>query len=289
MACVSESVSTMRPSLIIYHFVYTLMSFPRAYRFIREHRLWEGLMQYGWIIRLLVVASVLLGLSMLSVFIQWIHSLDITNGMAMVAGVGTLFSQTALEGYELFTSGFMKYVILILLEVFVYHFMRRTLMLTVGKSEGITFTDFFHAQIRMIKIALRSWIMELIASILIKVFFAIFGIFDFLEPVLLFGVQCFYFGFAIMDNYNEQFGLSIDASARYSRDYLGVALALGLVLYALLLIPILGTVVGPVLCTTTAALVMVKQADLHYSQPAPEPVDHYQPEDATSSGSDAAH
>ncbi len=48
-----------RLKLSIHEFFYTLLAFPRAWRFMRNHRLWEGLRQYGWVARTLVVIGVL--------------------------------------------------------------------------------------------------------------------------------------------------------------------------------------------------------------------------------------
>lgn len=87
---------------------------------------------------------------------------------------------------------------------------------------------------------------------------------EFMKPVLVFAVQCYYLGFTIVDNYNEQFGLSIKDSAKYTyQNHLGVALGVGLILNILLFIPVLGVVVGPLLSAVTATLVMYQLSDLH--------------------------
>ncbi len=244
-------------------FVDTLFNFPKAGHFIRDHRLWEGFFDYGWLSRLFIFIAVILGLKFLSVFINWFGDLSLSDPAGMAVNMGVLMKDFAVEGFDFLFAGGMKYVMLVLLEVLVFHFSRRTLAILLNKESETSFDCFVKAQMRMIKIALLSWVMEMIASILIKIFFGIFGFIDFLEPLLLFGVQCYYLGFAIIDNYFEQFDMSIKESAKYAQNYVGVALALGLVLYVLLLIPVVGTITAPILGAVTASLVLYRISDLH--------------------------
>ena len=254
----------IRPSEVLYQFVYSLFRLTEVPAFVRKHRLWEGFNQYGWVIKLLVGVAILLGITFLSIVFDWFRSLQpAQESYALISSVGGLFTRIFGEGYELFSAGFMKYVLLILLEVIVYHFMRRTLTVLVDKSCGVSFNDFLEAQKRMIKVVIRSFVYESIASVIITVVFAIFGFVSFLEPVLIFGVQCYFLGFAIIDNYMEQFGLTIRESIDYSYQYTGVSLALGLVLYILLAIPLLGAVAGPILVSVGAGIIMTQLSDLH--------------------------
>ncbi len=244
-------------------FVETLLNFPRAALFIRDHKLWEGFFNYGWLSRFFIAIAILLGIKFLSIFADWMGSLSLDDPGTMVTNMGLLVKDFALEGYGFLFAGGMKYLMLILLEVLVFHFSRRTLGILLGKESDTSFDSFLKAQMRMIKIAFRSWIMELIASGLIKIFFGIFGFIDFLEPMLLFGVQCYYLGFAILDNYFEQFEMTIKESAKYAQNYVGVALALGVVLYGLLLIPLVGSITAPIIGAVTASLVLYRISDLH--------------------------
>lgn len=247
----------------IYQFFYTLFALPRAWHFIRRYELWRGMEKYGWVVRFLVVVAILIGLKFIGVFFDWLGQIDSFDLPGIAMGMGGLMTAGALEGYELFTAGFMRYVMLILLEVVVFHFMRRTLAILAARDSGVSFNDFINAQVRMIRVVFRSWVLELVCTILISVVCGIFSILEFFEPALIFGVQCYYLGFAIVDNYNEQFGLTIKQSVAYARGYVGVALALGLVLYLLMLVPVVGIVLGPLLVSVAGAMVLVQLSDLH--------------------------
>ncbi|GJM34499.1 MAG: hypothetical protein DHS20C18_35000 [Saprospiraceae bacterium] len=241
----------------------TILRFPRGVQFIRDHRLWEGFFSYGWLSRIFIVIAVLIGLKFMTIFFSWVGSVSLDSPVAVVSNMGVLFKDFAIEGFGFLFAGGMKYVMLVLLEVLVFHFSRRTLAILINKESDTEFDAFLKAQIRMVKIAFRSWILEMIASLLIKIFFSIFGFIDFLEPALILGVQCYYLGFAILDNYFEQFDMSIKESAKYAQNYIGVALALGLVVYVLLLIPVLGTIAAPIIAAVTGSLIMYQLSDLH--------------------------
>jgi hypothetical protein len=210
-----------------------------------------------------MIVAVLIGLTFLGEVGGWLA--DLVSGSAEVdvlSGMGIMASSLATEGYESFSSGLLKYVILVLAEVVVFHFMQRALEEIQGHPIRTDFQAFFIAQLRMVKVALRSWILELLISILVSIAFGIFGFLDWLESPILFFVQCYFFGLVILDNYNEQFGMTIKESMLFSRSYLGVSFALGLVLYLMMLVPLIGVVAGTILVSVTAAIVMNKVAGL---------------------------
>ena len=190
------------------------------------------------------------------------------SGIAALSSVGNLASNLAIQGYESFTSGLLKYVVLLLSEVIIFHFMQRALEELRGHPIRTDFQSFFNAQIRMIKVVIRVYILELIVTALVSVFFGIFGIIDWFEPLALFLVQCYFFGLVIIDNYNEQFGMSIKESMVFSKDFHGVSLALGLVLYLFMLVPLIGVVAGTILVSVTAVLVLNQIAKVELDPPA---------------------
>jgi hypothetical protein len=249
----------------------TLGSLRAAVVLIRERELWQGINRYSWVFKALVIVAIIVGLSFLAEVGGWISSLFVGDtSINAFSAMGTMISNIATDGYESFTSGLLKYVVLVLSEVVVFHFMQRALEEIQGHPVRTDFSAFFKAQIRMIKVAIRAWIMEIIVSALVSVVFGIFGFMDWLESPILFLVQCYFFGLVILDNYNEQFGMTIKESMAFSKSYMGVSLALGFVLYMLMLVPLVGVVFGTILVSVTAAIVMSKIAKLELASPAAE-------------------
>lgn len=244
-------------------FVYTVRKHREAPQFIRKHQLWKGFWEYNWMTKILIVAAILVGLRLFTVLISWFFKAEMSDSQGVLNSMSLFFSDFYSAGKNIFLNGSMKYVMLILLEVLVFHFCRRSLAILTGKDSATGFDEFLKAQIRMIKVSIRAWIMESLIIMIIGAAFSMAGYLSFLKPVLVFGVQCYYLGFIIVDNYNEQFELSIKESARYTRSYMGVALALGLVLNLLLRIPIAGALIGPLIAAVTVTLVMYQLSDLH--------------------------
>lgn len=256
-------MSTVKPiSTYIHQFIYTIKAYPKGIRFIRRNQLWRGLGEYGWFSKLLIAVAVLVGFKFLLVFAKLFGKTSWDGPFAAVNNMGLVLGDFAHETFSLMRSGSMKYIMLILLEVVIFHFARRTIEVLTKKSQPITFDDFFRAQIRMLKVSVRSWVMESIAVVLIKAFFDFFHAGEFLQPVLVYGVQCYFVGFAIVDNFNEQYHLTIKESAKYTQHYAGVAIAVGLALKVLFYIPVAGAVLAPLITSVVCVLVMFELSDL---------------------------
>jgi hypothetical protein len=252
-------------------FIDTLLTLPEAWRMIRDRQLWRGVDRYGWVATVILVAGIILGLSFLGQVINWVQELfRVGSPLSALSSLGSLARNLATEGYSSFTSGILKYVVLLLAEVLIYHFMQRTLEELIDKPVSTQFKDFFDAQVRMIKVSFRAWLLELLVSIGVSIVFGILGFLDWLEAPILFLVQCYFFGVVILDNFFEQFDLKIDLSMKKCQEYMGVALAIGLVLYLMMLIPLVGVVAGTILVSVTAAIVMNRWSDIAYVAPAPE-------------------
>lgn len=247
----------------IEQFIRTLFAHRQAVDFIYEKKLWQGFWRYGWVTRILIVFALVIGVKFLSILLGWFGELQTADPAVALSKLGMLTERFFEEGGRFLFAGGAKYIMLVLLEVLVFHFSRRTLALIADRETDSSFDDFLKAQIRMIKVVIRSWILETIFTILIGIVLTVFGFLDFLQPLLVFGVQCYFLGWAVVDNYTEQFGLDIKESAVYTRDYAGIALGVGIVLYVVLMIPLAGPIAGPIVAAVTATLVMYRMSDLH--------------------------
>jgi len=252
-----------------YHaqFLYTLSSYPKAVRFTQTHKLWEGFWRYGWVSKLLVILAVVAGLKFLSLIFNWFQQVDTSDPLVMASSLGRFFSDVAAEEFEFLLSGGMKYIMLILLEIVIFHMCRRTFQILSRKNSDASLRAFIKAQIRMLKVALRSYVLE---TIIVAIINTSTGIFGFLEPMAFIAVifvQAYFVGFTVIDNYYEQFGLTIKESTVESRRFLGVTLAAGLTLQLLFLIPVVGTLVAPILAAVAVTIVLYEITDFKHLTP----------------------
>ncbi|OAV44610.1 hypothetical protein [Lewinella sp. 4G2] len=245
----------------IHECIYTLLAFPRAWRFMWHNQLWVGLRQYGWVARGLLFFAVILGIYMISEAVDFYSDHRNDAVQALFMSEDSLFLRLGRDAYDSLSEGSLKWVILILMEVVIYHFMRRTLAIVLNKQieDAHTFKPFYHAQIRMIAVSVIALTVE-------SVTLGILGSLS-LGPAywpLSVLVSSAFLGFVIADNYNEQFNLSISQSMRdLSRNYVGICIGLGLPLFFMLKVPFLGALVGPLVTSVTAAIVLRERSDLH--------------------------
>ena len=236
-------------------FIHTLRTHQQAMHFISRHKLWQGLMNYGWVSKLVLLGGLIAGYKLFSILSNWWESASTASASMALQSLGNLFRDVALEGYEFFFVGGFKYLILVLMEILLFHVTRRTVEIKTGRKQDLTFNTFLKAEIRMIKTAFGAFVLETIATVLISTFLSIVGL-DVLKPFLVILVQCYFLGFVVIDNYNELYHIGIQESERITRQFVGVAIAIGLVTYVLLLLPLLGAVLAPFVGAVTATLSM---------------------------------
>ncbi|MEL6124707.1 MAG: hypothetical protein AAFR14_13410, partial [Bacteroidota bacterium] len=231
----------------------TVDSSSKCVQFIRAHQLWQGMGAYRWLTKVGLFLAVLIGLRYLSVIFDSFGGSDPTSQLGFIGHASSALSETrsmivgAMEGEA------MKYLILVLIEVVIFHFVRRTLMIVTGDEIDTSFKTFWKAQRRMIGVVIFSYVMELVWKVIIGVVFWPFGL-DTSKQVMLFLVSSFYLGFAIVDNYNEIYHMTIKQSAKYAWQYAGVTLIVGLIMYLLMYIPVVGPIIGPCFAAVIAAL-----------------------------------
>jgi len=252
-------------------FVGTLSAHRAAAQFIINHKLWEGFWKYGWVLRALIILAILFSLNSINIFMKWLDRFQANNTANTFAEMGVLMENMALENYNFLFTGSLKYIMLILLEVIIFHICRRTMEILTQESGDLSFNTFLKAQIRMINVVIRAYFMEMGLTILIKIGFGIFSAYDFLEPAFIFTAQCFFLGFLVMDNYHEQFHLPIKESFKNTKRFVGVAIAVGLFLNVLLLIPVIGPIIGPMVAAVAVTLIMYQISNIHLKEEIPPP------------------
>lgn len=226
-----------------------------------QHRLWEGLREYRWVLRMLLGVAAIIGVYLISETIEYFESAEQVGLLGMAIGGESLLWLWAVDLYDSFSDGVLNWVTLVLLEVVIFHFMRRALQIVLQRQReaATTFRPFFHAQIRMVKVSLLAFFVESM----------VLGLGEGLFPSGIAWVWSIFFrslflGYVIADNYSEQFGLAIDQSRRYlARQYLGICLGLGFPLLLMLEVPLIGTILGPLVTSVTAAIVLREKSDLH--------------------------
>ena len=225
--------------------------------FIKKHRLWHGFWNYGWATVFLLVAAIVVGSRFLEFFGHIMASFGNVNASEFGTSIGTLFSDIGTETYDLAVDSSFKWIILILMEVVIFHAVLKTLAILEGEAlKPVSFKVFLKAQIRMFQLGIFSWVMELVLTILLKTGTGILGIAE-INPVVIFLIQAFLLGFMMIDNYIEQkHDISMLASYKQSQNVMGLAIVIGTVVSVLLWLPLIGAFLAPLIGAVAASLAM---------------------------------
>lgn len=228
----------------------------KANDFIKDNKLWKGLFKMKWVFWLAIIFSLIFSFQFISVFFEWIRVMFLgqQKGSALLASTNML-SNIQFFGNELFVSGGVKYLIFIFAEVIIFHCTVTTINILSGKAQRPKFKDFLNAEKRMIIVSLTAWIMEIIVSFVIGLILSIFGL-NAIKKIAEFIIEFYFIGHLFLDNYNEQYGLTVKESFKHIRGHAGAAIAIGAVAYFLFLIPIIGMIIAPILGAVTGALYM---------------------------------
>lgn len=266
-----NAVMTLPPiTEYVEQFLFTMRAFPRSWRFLRENRLWEGLTSYGWVSKMLVAFAFIISLRFITVFLDWWQSLQNRPDSNIVYGLADLSKDMWSKGLGFLVSGGMKYAVLFLFMVIIYHVSNRAMDVLTGQPWHISLKDFIDSQKRALGLTILAFVMESVTILIVKVFFGIFGaiaFIGFIKPVLIFAVKAYWVGFVVVDSYQEQFGFTIKQSNRFMTRYIGVGLAIGVVFKVLMYIPVFGTAIASFITAVTAVVVMHELAKLHLAEP----------------------
>ncbi len=251
-------------------------------KFIKEHQLWKGFGDYRWIFIFSVVVAILFSLTLYhdihNYFVpeqdfmekfeiptdgldKGIEAIDETLAeLPTEAKEGLEETKKSLEEtkeefekskHKPIFSGSLKFLLLIFLEILIFHFAVKTNNILKNQDKNPEFKDFYKAQIRMILVMGRKWIYGLIMYILVSIVCGITGT-DFLKSTIMFFIYGFYMGFAFLDNYLEQYHFSLKQSSKCIQSHFGAATVFGVFASILMNIPLVGPLVVPFICGIAA-------------------------------------
>lgn len=157
------------------------------------------------------------------------------------------------ENHKPLFSGSYKFLILIFLEILIFHFSVGTNNILKGKNRILTIKEFYLAQIRMVLVMGHKWIYGLLMYILVSVVCGLLSI-SYLTDFIMFFVYSFFLGFAFLDNYLEQFHLTIQESSKHIQSHYGAAVVLGIFASIGMSIPVIGPILIPFICAVAATI-----------------------------------
>ncbi|MEO7210406.1 MAG: EI24 domain-containing protein [Chitinophagaceae bacterium] len=241
--------------------VIAIQSYARAHRFIQKNKLWKWILVPGIVYSILFVISMYYFGKTANAFIDWVMSVSGLGSWLHETRSGAIGFLVTLSGIVLwiiqmlFYFSLFKYIWLIIGSPFFSYLSEKTDQILHGREKSFNKTQWLKDMFRGISIALRNalWQTVYLVAIFLLSLIPVAGIFTILLALI---VECYYYGFSMLDYSSERKKWSASKSIFYIGNHKGLAIGNGLVFYAMQFIPIIGWVVAPAYAVIAATLSM---------------------------------
>ena len=185
---------------------------------------------------------------------KWVHRQD-SDILSFLFLMGEMMMRLILI---FFYFSLFKYIFLIIGSPVFAYLSERTESIIEGKDFPFSFAQFINDVFRGIRLALRNtlWQSVFTISILILSFFPLVG---WVTPVIMLFVECYYYGFSMLDYSCERHKLSPSESIEYITKHKGLAIGNGMMFFLMHLIPFAGWMLAPAYAVVAATLSMYHQ------------------------------
>lgn len=244
--------------------IIAFQSYVKAHHFISKHNLWKWILIPGILYTLLFCTGMYFfwessntAVTWLSGFIgieRWLHHQQ-SAVLSFLFLMGGIMVRLVLV---FFYFSLFKYLFLILGSPLFAYLSEQTEAIINGKEFKFETAQLLRDMGRGIRLALRNslWQTVYTISIIILSFFPLIG---WITPVISTFVECYYYGFSMLDYSCERHKLSPAASIAFISQHKGLAIGNGLVFYGMHFIPILGWVLAPSYAVIAATISLYHQ------------------------------
>ena len=250
--------------------IIAIQSFFEAHNFIRKHRLWKWIVIPGVVYMLLFVAGIILFIKSSNAAVTLASDkLGITAWLQREANMFLSFL-FLMAGIMLrlilffFYFSLFKFLFLIVGSPVFAYLSEKTSALIEGKDFPFSFSQLTKDIWRGIWLALRNalWQTVYVFSILLLSLIPVVG---WITPMIGLFIECYYYGFSMIDYSLERNKLSPAASIDFIGRHKGLAIGNGLMFYLMHALPLVGWVLAPAYAVIAATLSLYKVKGLNYS------------------------
>lgn len=230
--------------------IISIQSYMQAHQFIVKHRMWKWILIPGLIYTLLFMGGIYLFWTSSNTAIEfilvqtgvksWLDKMQ-DSWINLLFIIGQVILRLVLL---FFYFSLFKFLFLIIGSPLFAYLSEKTESIMEGKDYPFQFSQFIKDVVRGIRIALRNllWQTVYVVSILILSFIPLFG---WIAPLVALLVECYYFGFSMLDYSSERNKLSASQSIEFIGRHKGLAIGNGMVFYIMHLLPFVGWLLAP--------------------------------------------
>ncbi len=239
--------------------IIAIRSYFKAHNFILKHKLWK------WILIPGIIYAILFALG---IYIFWQSSAHVIDYFFSKTGLKTwlqkeqdswlrfifIFGQLILQLIlMLFYFSWFKYLFLIIGSPVFAWLSEKTQSIMAGTNYPFDFNKFIKDIRRGIQIALRNMLWQTVYLVTI-LFLSLIPLVGWASPVLAIFVECYYFGFSMLDYTSERKGVSSSESIDFIGEHKGLAIGNGMVFFMMHALLFVGWVIAPGYAVIAATL-----------------------------------
>lgn len=245
--------------------IIAIQSYAQAHQFILQHKLWKWILIPGILYTILFLSGMYYFGQTASDFIEWMTLKtglrgwidQFSNsfvGFLFVFGTALLWLILMLLYFSLF-----KFLFLIVGSPLFAFLSEKTASIIEGKDFPFSFSQLAKDIMRGIKIALRNsvWQTVYVLSILLLSLIPLIG---WLTPILAILVECYYYGFSMLDYSMERQKKTPAESIFYIGNHKGLAIGNGFIFYLMHMLPVIGWILAPAYAVVAATLSTYKNS-----------------------------
>ncbi len=239
--------------------IISIAAYFKAHQFIVKNRLWKWILIPGIIYAILFVAGI---------YFFWHSSAEVINYVLSKTGLKSrmqkeqeswlqfvfIFGQLILHLILMFFYfSWFKYFFLIIGSPIFAYLSEKTETLIKGENFPFNSAQFLKDIIRGIRIAFRNTLWQTVYTISIFIL-SLIPVIGWATPVLALFIECYYFGFSMLDYSSERNNLSVAESIYFIGHHKGLAIGNGMVFYLMHGIPVIGWIFAPSYAVVAATL-----------------------------------
>lgn len=239
--------------------VLAIQAYGQAHQFIRKNNIWKWIIIPGLVYMILFVVSMYFFGKSASGVIEYIFT---ETGLKTWADR----MHSRLYGFFITVGGIILWIVLMLLYFSLFKYLwliigspifaylsEKTEAIIEGKEYPFSFSQLFTDIVRGIRISIRNalWQTVYLVSLLLLSLIPLIG---WVTPVFVLLIECYYYGFSMLDYSCERNKLTIPQSIYFIGSRKGLAIGNGLVFYLMHLIPIIGWIFAPAYAVIAATL-----------------------------------
>ncbi len=239
--------------------VVAIQSYAQAHRFIKQHRLWKWILIPGIVYALLFVTGMYFFWHSANDAVTWLsrsiglerwlqeQSSDILSFLFVMAGIGLRLILV------FFYFSLFKYLFLIIGSPLFAYLSEKTESILEGRDFPFSFKQLMKDSWRGSVMALRNGLWQTVYAVSLLLL-SLIPLVGWVTPVIALFVECYYYGFSMIDYSCERAKLSMTASIDFIGRHRGLAIGNGAMFYLMHGVPIVGWVLAPAYAVVAATL-----------------------------------